>query len=112
MIPVLALDMGSPLMLMFGMVAAAVTGGVAGYVVGTTMGRTPPETPLPATIRLTRERLAAAVSDLEKASSTLNASRRGELAGTAMVLGRRVTEFSGHLGTIGHKAKRSKEGSA
>ena len=112
MIPVLALDLGSPLMLMFGMAAAAVMGGVAGYVLGTTLGRTPPETPLPTTVRLTRERLASVVSDLEKASKALNASQRSDLAGSALVLGRRASDASSRLGSIEHRAKRGKEGSA
>lgn len=93
-------------MLMFGIMAAAAAGGAAGYVAGTTIGRTRPSTPLPTTIRLTRDQLAATCTQLEKASECLNASQRGDLAGTTLGVGKRVSELASALGQVGHKATR------
>lgn len=109
---VLALSLNSPMMLMFGIVAAAALGGAAGLAIGTTMGRTPPETPLSTTLRLTRERLASSVARIEKASSALNSAHKSDLAGTGLVLGRRLSEFSSRLGGIQHKSKRKQGGTA
>lgn len=109
---VLALSMGSPLMLMFGIMIALALGCAGGYVLGTALGRTRPETPLPNTIRITREHLSSTCTHLEKASAKLNAAERSEMAGNALVLARRLSEASTRLGGIGHKAKRSQEGVA
>lgn len=109
--PVLALSMGGPLMLMFGILIALALGCAGGYVLGNHVGRTRPETPLPTTIRLTRENLAASCTHLEKASAKLNAAQRSEQAGAALVLARRLSELATQLGRIGHKA-RHEEGSA
>lgn len=110
MIPVLAMDLGDPLMLMFGIMASAAGGGAAGYVFGLGLGRTRPSTPLPTTIKLTREQIAAASQQVEKASEKLQAADRSELAGSALVVGRRLSDMTASLGRIGHKA--GKEGSA
>lgn len=110
MITVLAIELGDPLMLMFGIMAAAAAGGAAGYVFGIGLGRTRPSTPLPTTIKLTRDQIAAASQQVEKASQKLQASQRSELAGSALVVGRRLADMTSALGRIGHKA--SKEGSA
>ncbi|MHB8603769.1 MAG: hypothetical protein ACYDCK_00835 [Thermoplasmatota archaeon] len=91
---------------MFGIMAAAAAGGVAGYFAGTTIGQTRPATPLHTTIRLTRDQLAATATQLEKASEKLNASQRGDLAGSALVVGRRITELTNSLGRLDHKAKK------
>lgn len=112
MIPILALTMDGPLMLMFGIVAAAVLGAAGGYVLGTRIGATSPGTPLPTTLRLTRESLASVTAQLEKASSKLNGAQHPELSGTALVLGRRVTDMASELGRIEQKAKHTREGSA
>lgn len=112
MTPILALTLGGPLMLIFGIMVALVVGSAGGYVLGTSIGKTRPETPLPTTIRLTREQLASTCTHLEKASGKLNNAERSERAGAALVLERRLSELSSSLGTIGHKAKRSKGGSA
>lgn len=111
MIFILAMNMNDPLMLMFGIMVTAVLGCAAGYFVGTSLGATRAPTPLPTTVRVTRERLSSTISQLEKASTKLNEAQRSELAGTALVLSRRVGELSSALGSIGHKAKRQ-EGSA
>lgn len=108
----LALSMSDPLMLMFGIMIALGLGCAAGYVLGTAAGRTRPETPLPTTIQLTRDHLAAATGHLEKASAKLNAADRAEMAGGALVLARRLSEMSAKLGGIGHKARREQEGSS
>lgn len=108
---VLALSMGSPLMLMFGIMIALALGCAGGYVLGTALGRTRPETPLPNTLRVTREHLSSTCAHLEKASARLNAGQRSELAGGALVLSRRLSEISTKLGGIGHKARRNQEGS-
>lgn len=110
--PVLAIDFDGPLMMMFGIAVTAAVGCAAGFVLGVTIGRAAPETPLGTSLRLTREQLASAVAQLEKASAKLNASDRSEDAGTAIVLGRRVSELSASLGTLQHKAQRAKGGSA
>lgn len=104
------MTMSDPLMLMFGILAACAAGGVTGFVAGTTIGRTRASTPLPTTIRLTRDQLASTCAQLDKASAKLNDARHGELSGTALVVGRKLTEIAGELGRIGHKAK--KEGAA
>ena len=111
MTPILALSMGGPLMLMFGIMIALALGCAAGYVLGTALGRTRPATPLPATIQLTREHLNSTGAHLEKASSKLNKAERSEMAGTALVLARRLADLSTQLGRIGHKARREQEGS-
>jgi hypothetical protein len=97
-------------MLMFGILASAAAGGAAGFLAGTTLGKTRPATPLPTTIKLTREQLASAVTELERAGDELNADAKSEHAGRAMVLTRRLQELTTSLGRIGHKAKQ--EGSA
>ena len=109
MISILAMTMGGPLMLLFGILAAAVLGCAGGFVIGTTMGRTRPSTPLPTTIRVTRETLATTCTQLEKASAKLNAAQKHELAGTALTLGRRIQELSAALGAVERKAKHAKE---
>lgn len=108
----LALSMGSPLMLMFGILIALALGCAGGYVIGQALGRTRPETPLPATIQLTRENLASACNHLEKASTKLNAARRPESAGATLVVARRLSDLATQLGRIGHKAGRQQEGSS
>lgn len=111
MIDTLALTMGGPLMLLFGIIAAAVLGCAAGFVMGTTMGRTRPATPLPTTLRVTRETLATTTTQLEKASARLNTARRSDLAGSALILGRRIAELSAGLGALERKTKHAKEAS-
>lgn len=111
MITTLALTLGGPLMLLFGIMMAAVAGLAGGYLMGVNLGKTRPETPLPTTIRLTRDLLANTTGDLEKASKKLNEAQRPELAGSTLVLARRLSELSSALGRIGHKAKHE-EGSA
>lgn len=112
MTTILALSMGDPLMLMFGIMIALALGCAGGYLLGTALGRTRPATPLPATVQATREHLASTCASLEKASTKLNAAHRSELAGTALVLARRLSDLSTQLGSIGHKARRQQEGSA
>ena len=112
MITILAMSMGGPLMLLFGIMVALVVGAAGGYVLGTSIGKTKAETPLPTTIHLAREQLAATCTHLGKASGKLNDAERSERAGTLLVLERRLSELSSKLGAIGHKAKRSKGGSA
>lgn len=113
MITILAMSMGGPLMLMFGITIALALGCAAGYLLGTALGRTRPATPLPTTVQVTREHLASTCAHLEKASARLNAAQRGELAGHALVLARRISDLGTQLGRIGHKARRQQqEGSA
>lgn len=108
MTPFLAISIGGPLMLMFGILIALVLGCAAGYVMGTSIGRAPAATPLPTTIQRTRDQLAQAVSRIEKASTQLNASERHEESGNALVLARRIAEASTQLGVVGQKAKRTR----
>lgn len=105
MTPTLALAVGGPLMLMLGIMIALLAGAAGGFVLGTQLGRASPATPLPTTIRLARDELAATVTRLEKASAKLNAAQRSDLAGAALVVGRRVTDVSSALGALGHKTK-------
>lgn len=112
MTPVLALTLGGPLMLLFGIMVAAVLGAAGGFVVGSTMGRTKPETPLPTTVRLTRDQLAAACADLEKASKKLGSSHKSEESGSALVISRRISELSARLGRLGRQAQHRQEESA
>lgn len=109
---ILALTLGGPLMLLFGILMAVVLGAAGGYMVGTSFGRTRPETPLPTTLRITRERLQGSVGEIEKASRKLTSAQRGELAGHALVASKRVTDLSAALGRIGRKARHHEEGSA
>jgi hypothetical protein len=104
------MDVNDPLMVMFGILASAAAGGGVGFVAGTTLGRTRPATPLPATIQLTRDQLAAACAQLDKASAKLGSAQQGELAGGANVVSKRLSQLAAALGRIGHKAKR--EGTA
>jgi hypothetical protein len=111
MIPILAaMNLSDPLMLMFGVLAAAAGGAATGYVAGTSIGRTRPATPLPTTIKVTRDQLAATCAQLDQASSKLNAAQRSDLAGHTLVMGRRISELATALGRVGHKAKQ--EGSS
>ena len=112
MTPILAMSMTDPLMLMFGILITAVLGCAAGFFLGTSMGATRPATPLPTTIQVTRERLTSTVTQLEKASTRLNEAQRSELAGTALVVSRRISELSSKLGSLGAKTRREQEGSA
>lgn len=109
MTPTLALSMGGPLVLMFGILIALALGCGAGYVLGVSLGKTRPATPLPATVRLTREQLASTCAHLEKASAKLGAADRSELAGSALVLARRTSDLATQLGRIGHRAQRDQE---
>lgn len=110
MIPVLAISLGGPMGLMFGVIVTAALGCAGGYVIGSALGRTSAGTPLSTTLRLSRERLASATAHLEKASTKLNVSRQADLAGSALVLRRRIADLSGQLGRIEHAAQKSKEG--
>lgn len=112
MIPTLAIAIDSPLMQMFGFIAAGFAGAVGGYLLGTNLGSTGKSPPLAATVRRARERLASAATSLEKASAKLTSSGSSDLAGTPLVLSRRITEASAALGTVEHKTKRGREGSA
>lgn len=109
---VLALTLGGPLMLLFGIMVAAIVGAAGGFVFGTTTGRTKPETPLPTTLRLTRDQLAATCSDLEKASRKLSDARKSEESGAALVVARRIADLSAQLGRLDRKAQHRQEGSA
>lgn len=106
----LAMTMGDPLMVMFGILVAIAAGAGAGYVAGTSIGKTRPATPLPTTVKLTREQLASTCSQLEKASAKLNEAEQSELSGRALIVQKKLTELTTSLGRIGHKAKQ--EGSA
>lgn len=105
MISILALTMGGPLMILFGILVAGAVGCAGGYVLGTSIGRTRPETPLPTTIRIARDALAATCTDIEKASRALGEARQAEAAGRALLLAERICELSSQLGRHGRKAK-------
>lgn len=104
MMMTLALTLNGPLVILMGIMIALVAGAVGGYLMGTQMGKTKPETPLPTTVRLTRDLLAQANGDLEKASRKLTDAQRPELAGSAIVVSRRLEELSSAVGKIGRKA--------
>lgn len=111
MIHALALSLNGPMMLLMGIMVAAVAGAAGGYLLGTNIGKTPPETPLPTTVRLTRDILANTVTDMEKASRKLTEAQLPEHAGRATVLSRKVSELSSALGRLSRKAQQE-EGSA
>lgn len=110
--PILAIDMGGPLILLFGIIAAVALGCAAGYVMGTQMGRTRPATPLATSVHVVREALASATNRVEKASTKLGSTERGELAASAKAIARRLSELSTGLGSVERKSKTSREGSA
>lgn len=110
MIITLALTMNGPLMILLGLMVALVAGAAGGYIMGNMLGKTKPETPLPTTVRLTRDLLAQTSTELEKASRKLTDAQRPELAGSAIVVSRRVEELSSAIGRLGRKA-RHEEGS-
>ena len=105
MMNVLALTLNGPMMILMGIMVAAIAGAAGGYMVGTTLGKTPPETPLPTTVRLTRDLLANTCTDMEKASRKLGDARLPEHAGRATVLSRKLSELSTALGRLGKKAQ-------
>lgn len=110
MIPALALNMTDPLPLMLGIIVTTVVGCGAGFVLGTSVGKTDGTSTLPSTIQQTRDRLSSARERLEKASTELNNAQRSDLAGSALVLARRISEVSTQLGRTQRKARQ--EGSA
>lgn len=100
------MNLGDPLTVMLGIVVAAALGGAFGFFAGTSLGRTRVETPLATTIELTREQLTASRLGVEKASDALARANANELAGSAMLVSRRLTELGTALARVGHKAKR------
>lgn len=105
------MDLSSPLTLLFGVLTTLALGAAAGFVLGSAVGRTQAATPLSTTLRLARERLAAASSQIERATAKLGSAERGEFAGSATGLGRRMADLSSELGMLERKSLKSREGS-
>jgi hypothetical protein len=112
MIALLVVDAGAPLTLLFGIILTVVLGGAAGYFVGTLVGRTEGASDFAASLRLARERLVGAVGALERTAQGLDAAARADLAGSALVLRRKVEETANAIGTIERHVAKKTEGKA